>query len=198
MRSHKETSVQSTIRPTRRDEVASEVHAEERGNRAQQLSLVRTLYSFPEKIPRRKTEIPVLCGLSGAQSVFEIRRVLSTSHREDDFDIAREKYFNTLDMESGFHHLKLAEQDKEKTAFSTSFGSFQWKRLHFGLANSPSSFQRLMDVVLTDLKGLEYYIFLYDVFCSQTLWKSTPSEWSTSSRGSRKLTCCYNRPSVSS
>jgi hypothetical protein len=66
-------------------------------------------------------------------------------------------------MESGFHQLKLAEQDKEKTAFSTPFGSFQWRRLPFGLANSPSSFQRLMDVVLKDLKGLECYIFLDDV-----------------------------------
>jgi hypothetical protein len=44
------TGVQSTIRPTRRDEVASAEHAEERGNRAQ-LSLVRTPYSYAKKSP---------------------------------------------------------------------------------------------------------------------------------------------------
>jgi hypothetical protein len=57
------------------------------------------------------------------------------------------KYFSVLDCYSGFLQIKLAEEDKPKTAFSTPRGHYEFNRLPYGLSNSPSSFQRLMDVV---------------------------------------------------
>ena len=53
------------------------------------------------------------------------------------------KYFTVIDC-------YLAEEDKMKTAFSTPSGHYQFHRLPCGLTNSPTSFQRLMDVVLRD------------------------------------------------
>jgi hypothetical protein len=73
------------------------------------------------------------------------------------------KYYTTVDCESGFWQVKLAEEDKKKTAFSTPSVQFQFQCLPFGLSNSPASFQRLMDVVLKELKGTECWIFLDDV-----------------------------------
>jgi hypothetical protein len=44
--------------------------------------------------------------------------------------------------------VRLHPQDKEKTAFSTTQGLFHFTVAPFGLANSPSTFERLMEDVL--------------------------------------------------
>jgi hypothetical protein len=72
-------------------------------------------------------------------------------------------YYTTVDCERVFWQVKLAEEGKTKTAFSTPSGQFQFQRLPFGLSNSPASFQCLLDVVLKELKGTECWIFLDDV-----------------------------------
>uniref|UniRef100_A0ABD2W7M7 Reverse transcriptase domain-containing protein n=1 Tax=Trichogramma kaykai TaxID=54128 RepID=A0ABD2W7M7_9HYME len=55
------------------------------------------------------------------------------------------KYFSTLDLSNGFYQCLLREEDKHKTAFSTSFGLFHFKRLPMGCTNAPATFQRAMD-----------------------------------------------------
>ncbi|KAK6177716.1 hypothetical protein SNE40_015762 [Patella caerulea] len=68
------------------------------------------------------------------------------------------KLFSTLDLKSGYHQVKLAESDKEKSAFSV-YGSGLWEFnvMSFGLCNAPGSFERLMERVL---KGLSWQICL--------------------------------------
>jgi len=56
--------------------------------------------------------------------------------------------FSKLDLQAGFHQLRLQDGDQEKTAFSTPFGLFEWVTCPFGLANKPGCFQRLMTDVL--------------------------------------------------
>ena len=73
------------------------------------------------------------------------------------------KYFTAIECYSCFWHLKIAEEDKLKTAFSTPSYHYQFHRLPYGLSNSPVSFQRLMDIVLRDLTGTEVYTFNDDV-----------------------------------
>jgi hypothetical protein len=73
------------------------------------------------------------------------------------------KYFKVIDCYSGFWQIKLAEEDKMKTAFSTPSGHYQFHRLPYGLTNSPASFQRLMDVVLRDLTATECFTFIDDI-----------------------------------
>ena len=55
------------------------------------------------------------------------------------------------------------EKDKEKTAFSTSRGHFEFNVVPFGLTNAPATFQRLMECVLAVLGPEQCLVYLNDI-----------------------------------
>jgi len=79
--------------------------------------------------------------------------------------LGKSKYFSTLDLASGFHQIKMAPNDSCKTAFSVPQGHFEFTRMPFGLKNAPSTFQRLMNNVLTGLQGERCFVYLDDIVC---------------------------------
>ena len=71
---------------------------------------------------------------------------------------ANANWFTTLDLASGFWQVPLDPQTKEKTSFITNDGQkFNFTVLPFGLVNSPSTYQMVMDKVL---QGLNWKILL--------------------------------------
>ena len=54
-------------------------------------------------------------------------------------------------------------KDRPKTAFATKSGLWEFNVLPFGLTNAPSSFQRLMDLVLADLQWTTCLVYLDDI-----------------------------------
>lgn len=72
-------------------------------------------------------------------------------------------WFSTLDLASGYWQVELDPEDKHKTAFITRQGLFEFNVLSFGLCNSPSTFQRLMDLVLADLQWTTCLVYLDDI-----------------------------------
>lgn len=81
-------------------------------------------------------------------------------------DLNNAQYFTSLDLTSGFFQMAIHSEDTYKTAFTCDYGHFEWRRVPFGLKNSPNSFQRLMEVVLSGLKPLNIAIYIDDIIVS--------------------------------
>ena len=63
----------------------------------------------------------------------------------------RARYFSTLDLAAGFWQIRVHPDSREKTAFTTPHGLFEFQVVPFGLCNAPSVFQQLMQRVLSGL-----------------------------------------------
>lgn len=68
-----------------------------------------------------------------------------------------------MDLNSGFWQIEMDLNDKEKTAYATTLGLFQFTVMPFGLANSPSTFERLMENVLRGLQWSELLVYMDDI-----------------------------------
>lgn len=83
---------------------------------------------------------------------------------EDILDkLGHARYFTTMDLSQGFHQVEIEPTDREKTAFSTDFGKYQYKKCPFGLRTIPGFFQNLLNTVLCGLQGVKCFVYLDDV-----------------------------------
>ncbi|CDJ67432.1 Gag-pol polyprotein, related [Eimeria necatrix] len=73
------------------------------------------------------------------------------------------RYFSTLDLESGFHQIRMAKEDRWKTAFRSVMGLFEYKVMPFGLKGAPATFQANINAYLQPLLGQGVIAYLDDV-----------------------------------
>lgn len=74
------------------------------------------------------------------------------------------KYFTKLDIRWGYNNIRMADGDEEKAAFLTNRGLYEPLVMFFGLSNSPSTFQMMMNDIFRDLvlKG-KVIVYLDDI-----------------------------------
>lgn len=79
-------------------------------------------------------------------------------------NLAGYQWFSTIDLKSGYWQVEIHPEDREKTAFTTGQGLWQFKVMPFGLCNAPATFERLMETVLKGLSFEACLVYLDDIF----------------------------------
>ena len=78
----------------------------------------------------------------------------------DLFDrLAGVKYFSTIDLRSGYHQIRIAQGDEEKTACRTRYGSDEFLVMPFELCNALTTFTTLMNNIFHEY--LDDFVIIY-------------------------------------
>ena len=83
---------------------------------------------------------------------------------EDLFDqMNGARVFSKIDLRTGYHQLKVREEDIPKTAFTTRYGLFEYTVMSFGLTNAPAYFMNLMNKIFMDYLDKFVVVFIDDI-----------------------------------
>ncbi|CAM8926119.1 unnamed protein product [Rhodiola kirilowii] len=77
--------------------------------------------------------------------------------------LAGKPYFCFLDGFLGYNQIPIAPEDQKETTFTCPFGTFSFRRMSFGLCNVPSTFQRVVTSIFSDMIGEFIEVYMDDV-----------------------------------
>ena len=71
-------------------------------------------------------------------------------------------YYCFLDGYSGYNQIAIVPEDQDKTTFTCPYGTFAFRRIPFGLCNTPTTFQRSMMAIFSDIVEDIMEVFMDD------------------------------------
>lgn len=86
--------------------------------------------------------------------------------------IGKAMFFSKLDLSKGYFQIRMREQDRCKTAFTTPAGQFQFTVMPFGLKTAGAVFSRIMRLVLQPLALDCVHNFMDDILVATEAWQS--------------------------
>jgi hypothetical protein len=83
---------------------------------------------------------------------------------EDLFDQRRgARIFSNIDLQTGYHQVKISPSDIPKTTLSTRYGLYEFTVMPFGLTNAPAYFMKLMNKVFMEYLDRFIVVFIDDI-----------------------------------
>jgi len=114
-------------------------------------------------VPKKDNEIRLCVDYRKLNSLTN-RPIFHIPSAQEIFDhLGGNLFFSTLDLNKGYYQVEISELDREKTAFSTPRGHFQFRKMPFGLCGAPATFQRVLSTVLREHIGKQCCVYLDDI-----------------------------------
>ncbi|GJR54475.1 putative nucleotidyltransferase, ribonuclease H [Tanacetum coccineum] len=93
-----------------------------------------------------------------------VKNVYPLPRIDDLFDqLQGARWFSKIDLRSGYHQLKVREEDIPKTAFRTRYGHYEFVVMPFGLTNALTIFMDLMNRVCRPMLDKSVIVFIDDI-----------------------------------
>ena len=93
-----------------------------------------------------------------------IKNIYPLPYIDDLFDQLRgATVFSNIDLRSGYHHVRIKDEDIFKTTFRTRYGHYEFVIMPFGLTNAPAIFMCLMNNIMHKYLDKFVVVFIDDI-----------------------------------